>query len=70
MIVPPPYCPHCSEYVSRATLYRHRLKYYDHVPYQQMNNTWQTCTGGVSTKALSDGHAPVVDSSSGIRVRT
>lgn len=25
------FCPHCNEYVSKATFFRHRLFYYDHL---------------------------------------
>ena len=33
------FCPHCNEYMSKATFFHYRLLYYDHLA-----NKWQTST--------------------------
>jgi len=34
------YCPHCEERVSKATYYRHRRKFFNH-----LDNTWELPAG-------------------------
>jgi len=44
------HCPHCNELVSKATLYRHKARYYDH-----LTKTWRTTgcgTNGDSNEVL------------------